>query len=66
MFWLSQGEAEAKCSQIQTAKNIWSLLKMLAGQSSLFVFLERQTLYEEPSFSLPKQAFHLSPTKIQF
>lgn len=67
MSWLENQEvAEAKWSQIQTAENIWLLLGMLVGQSGLFIFLERQTLYEEPSFSFPKSASQLSPTKIQF
>lgn len=67
MSWLeNQEEAEARCSKIQTTKNIWPLLKTLAGQSSLLMFLEGQTLYEELSFSFPIQAFHLSPAKNQF
>lgn len=62
----NQEVAEARWSQIQTAENIWLLLGMLVGQSHLFIFLERQTIYEESSFSFLKSASHLSPAKIQF
>lgn len=40
----NQEVAEAKLSQVQTAENIWLLLGTLVGRSSVFIFLERQTL----------------------
>lgn len=48
----NQEVVESRLSQVQTAENIWLLLGMWVGQSSLFIFIERDTLS------------HPSPTKI--
>lgn len=60
----NQQVAEAMWIQIGTTENIWLLLGILVGQSSLLIFLGRQTLYVGPSFSFPKSASHLPPVKI--